>query len=83
MDDTIFTPQVEEYSIDEAVDALSGKYGKHALHLGGSHCIELLGQGRRETPTVREQALLYGEIRRKHLGAPLFPANFPPGNILS
>ena len=29
----------------EAVDALSGKYGKHTLHLGGSHPIEVLGRG--------------------------------------
>ena len=62
----------------EAVDALSGKYGKHTLHLGGSHLIEVLGQGRRGAPTVREQTLLYGETRRKHLGIPLFQADFPP-----
>jgi nucleotidyltransferase/DNA polymerase involved in DNA repair len=64
----------------EAVDALSGKYGKHTLHLGGSHFIELLGKGRRGAPTVREATLLYGETRRKHLGLPLFQADFPPGN---
>ena len=58
----------------EAVDALSGKYGKHTLHLGGSHFIEVLGKGRRGAPTVREQTLLYGETRRKHLGIPLFQA---------
>ncbi|MHB8910910.1 MAG: DNA polymerase Y family protein [Syntrophales bacterium] len=58
----------------EAVDTLSGKYGKHTLHLGGSHFIEVLGQGRRGAPTVREQTLLYGETRRKHLGIPLFQA---------
>ncbi|MHB9097348.1 MAG: DNA polymerase Y family protein [Syntrophales bacterium] len=58
----------------EAVDALSGKYGKHTLHLGGSHFIEVLGQGRRGVPTVREQTTLYGETRRKHLGIPLFQA---------
>ena len=58
----------------EAVDALSGKYGKHTLHLGGSHFIELMGKGRRGTPTVREATLLYGETRRKHLGIPLFQA---------
>ena len=64
----------------EAVDALSGKYGKHTLHLGGSHFIALLGKGRRGAPTVREQTLLYGETRRKHLGIPLFQADFPSGN---
>ncbi|MDP3097941.1 MAG: DNA polymerase IV, partial [Syntrophales bacterium] len=58
----------------EAVDALSGKYGKHTLHLGASHPIEVRGRGRRGTPTVREQTQLYGETRRKHLGLPLFQA---------
>jgi nucleotidyltransferase/DNA polymerase involved in DNA repair len=64
----------------EAVDSLSGKYGKHTLHLGGSHPIEVLGRGRRGTSTVREQTQLYGETRRKHLGLPLFQADFPPGS---
>ena len=67
----------------EAVDALSGKYGKHTLHLGGSHPIEVLGRGRRGAPTVREQTQLYGETRRKHLGLPLFQADFPPGRASS
>jgi DNA polymerase-4/DNA polymerase V len=58
----------------EAVDALSGKYGKHTLHLGTSHPIEVRGQGRRGTPTVRERTRLYGETRRQHLGLPLFQA---------
>ena len=67
----------------EAVDALSGKYGKHTLHLGGSHPIEVLGRGRRGAPTVREQTQLYGETRRKHLGLPLFQADFPPASASS
>jgi len=58
----------------EAVDALSGKYGKHTLHLGASHPIEVQGKGRRGAPTVREQTQIYGETRRKHLGLPLFQA---------
>ncbi|MBU2055202.1 MAG: DNA polymerase IV [Proteobacteria bacterium] len=58
----------------EAVDSLSGKYGKHTLHLGGSHPLEVLGKGRRGAPTVREQTLLYGETRRRRLGLPLFHA---------
>ena len=62
----------------EAVDALSGKYGKHTLHLGGSHPLEVFGRGRRGAPTVREQTQLYGETRRKHLGLPLFQADSPP-----
>jgi hypothetical protein len=42
----------------EAVDAISGKYGKHTLHLGASHPIEVRGQGRRGMPTIREQTQL-------------------------
>jgi DNA polymerase-4/DNA polymerase V len=61
----------------EAVDTLSGKYGKHTLHLGASHAIEVQGKGRRGAPTVREQTQLYGETRRKHLGIPLFQAGGP------
>jgi len=56
------------------VDALSGKYGKHTLHLGGSHPIDVRGRGRRGAPTIREQTVLYGETQRKHLGLPLFQA---------
>lgn len=56
----------------EAVDVLRGRYGKHTLHLGASHPIEVRGKGRRGTPTVREQTQLYGETRRKHLPLPLF-----------
>jgi nucleotidyltransferase/DNA polymerase involved in DNA repair len=56
----------------EAVDTLSGKYGKHTLHLGASHAIEVQGKGRRGTPTVREETQLYGETSRRHLGLPLF-----------
>lgn len=63
----------------EALDALSGKYGKHTLHLGGSHPLEVFGKGRRGAPTVREQTQLYGETRRRHLGLPLFHADRPPG----
>jgi DNA polymerase-4/DNA polymerase V len=67
----------------EAVDALSGKYGKHTLHLGGSHPIEVQGRGRRGSPTVREQTQLYGETYRKHLGLPLFQTDLPPGSVPS
>lgn len=55
----------------EAADTLGGKYGKHTLHLGGSHPIEVFGKGRRGTPTVREQTRMYGETKRKHLGLPI------------
>lgn len=54
-----------------AVDELSGKYGKHTIHLGASHPIEQFGKGRRGEPTVREQTKLYGETKRRHLGLPL------------
>ncbi|MBU4074776.1 MAG: DNA polymerase IV [Proteobacteria bacterium] len=65
----------------EAVDSLSGKYGKHTLHLGGSHPLDVFGRGRRGALTVREQTQLYGETRRKHLGIPLFQADFPPESL--
>ena len=55
----------------EAVDEVSRKYGKHSLHLGGSHAIETKGQGKRGAPTVREQTLLFGETKRQHLGLPM------------
>jgi DNA polymerase-4/DNA polymerase V len=54
-----------------AADELGKKFGKHMLHLGGSHLIDKLGKGRRGTPTVREQTRLKGETRRRHLGLPL------------
>jgi DNA polymerase-4/DNA polymerase V len=54
-----------------AMDALSEKYGKHTVHLGASHPIEVCGKGRRGSPTVREQTRLYGETQRKHLSLPI------------
>jgi DNA polymerase-4/DNA polymerase V len=53
------------------VDELSKKFGKHNVHLGASHFIDVCGNGRRGAPTVREQTRLYGEGRRKHLGLPI------------
>ena len=55
----------------EAIDEISGRYGKHTLHLGGSHAIETNGQGKRGVPTVREQTRLYGETKRQHLALPI------------
>jgi len=55
----------------EAMDNLSNKYGKHTLHLGASHLLEVRGKGKRGNPTVREQTRLYGETGRRHLGLPL------------
>lgn len=54
-----------------AMDNLSNKYGKHTLHLGASHLLEVRGKGKRGDPTVREQTRLYGETKRRHLGLPL------------
>lgn len=54
-----------------AADALGQKFGKHTLHLGGSHLIDQLGRGRRGAPTVREQTQFTSETRRRHLGLPL------------
>jgi nucleotidyltransferase/DNA polymerase involved in DNA repair len=54
-----------------AADILGGKFGKHTLHLGGSHLIEVLGKGRRGEPTVRQQTRFPGETARKHLGLPI------------
>jgi DNA polymerase-4/DNA polymerase V len=58
-------------SIYEAVDGLNGKYGKHTLHLGGSHAIEARGKGKRGEATAREQIRLKGETGRRHLGVPI------------
>ncbi|MBN2284094.1 MAG: DNA polymerase IV [Deltaproteobacteria bacterium] len=58
-----------------ATDVLSEKYGKHTLHLGGSHLLELIGTGKRGAPTVRQQTRFTGETRRKHLGLPILHVN--------
>jgi DNA polymerase-4/DNA polymerase V len=55
----------------EAVDAVRGWYGKHALHLGGAHVIDVKGKGRRGEPTVRDRTTFFGETKRKHLGLPI------------
>ena len=39
-----------------AADGLAEKFGKHAVHLGASHLMEKMGDGRRETPAARKQA---------------------------
>ena len=63
----------------EAVDELSRKFGKHNVHLGAAHFIDVCGNGRRGAPTVREQTRLYGEGRRKHLGLPILHVNVAGG----
>lgn len=52
-------------------DELGQKFGKHTVHLGSTHLIEKMGRGRRGLPTVREQTILKGETRRRHLALPL------------
>jgi hypothetical protein len=54
-----------------AVYDLAGRLAKHALHLGGSHAIEVYGRGKRGRPTVREETRFYGETKRRHLGMPI------------
>jgi len=54
-----------------AVDEINSKYGKHTVHLGASHLINVMGQGKRGDMTVREQTRFYGESGRKHLGLPI------------
>jgi DNA polymerase-4/DNA polymerase V len=57
--------------IYNAADELSKKFGKHTLHLGGSHLIDKLGKGRRGERTSRDQTQLKGENARRHLGLPI------------
>lgn len=71
---TLFEDPVKAEKIKElyeAIDDISSKYGKHTLHLGGSHAIETNGQCKRGVPTVREQTRLFGETKRQHLGLPI------------
>ena len=55
----------------QAIDVLNQKYGKHTVHLGSSHPIEVMGKGKRGEATVREKTRLYGETKRKHLALPI------------
>lgn len=55
----------------KAADLLNKRYGKHTIHLGGSHPINQLGKGKRGSPTAREQTRFRGENERKHLGLPI------------
>jgi DNA polymerase-4/DNA polymerase V len=71
---TLFDNPVQAEKIKDlynVADELGQKFGKHTLHLGSSHLIEILGKGRRGKPTVREQTQLKGETHRRHLGLPL------------
>ena len=55
-----------------AVDEVSCRFGKHTLHLGGSHAIEVLGKGKRGDLTAREKANFFGETKRRRLGLPVW-----------
>ncbi len=56
-----------------SVDMLSERFGKHTVHLGGSHTAHLIPQHVRDRGdlTERKQHRLKGESRRKHLTIPL------------
>ena len=54
-----------------AIDEINRRYGKHVVHLGGSHLIEAMGKSRRGDPTTREQTKFIGETKRKHLALPI------------
>ncbi len=71
---TLFDNPIQAEKIKDlyhVADELGQRFGKHTLHLGSSHLIDRLGKGRRGSPTVREQTLLKGETRRRHLSLPL------------
>jgi len=57
--------------IYRVMDEVSEKYGKHSLHLGASHLIEVFGRGKRGEPTAREKTRFPGETKRRHLSIPI------------
>jgi DNA polymerase-4/DNA polymerase V len=61
-------------SLYEAMDEIARRFGKHTLHLGGSHLIEVAGKGKRGAATVREATAFFGETKRQHLGLPILHA---------
>ena len=68
-EDAVKPEKVRE--VYKGIDAICQKYGKHALHMGGSHLLEDRGKGRRGEPTAREKNLLPGERKRKRLPLPI------------
>jgi len=68
-DDAVKVDKVR--TLYEAMDEISRRFGKHTLHLGGSHVIEVLGKGKRGESTVRENTQFFGETKRQHLGLPI------------
>jgi DNA polymerase-4/DNA polymerase V len=59
------------FDIYRVMDEVSEKYGKHSLHLGASHLIEVFGRGKRGEPTAREKTRFPGETKRRHLSIPI------------
>jgi DNA polymerase-4/DNA polymerase V len=68
-DDAIKAEKVR--TLYAAMDEISRRFGKHTMHLGGSHAIEALGKGTRGDPTTREKTKFFGETKRRHLGLPI------------
>ncbi|MFA5181497.1 MAG: DNA polymerase IV [Syntrophales bacterium] len=68
-DDAVRADKVR--TLYEAMDEISRRFGKHTLHLGGSHIIEVLGKGKRGASTARESTQFLGETKRQHLGLPI------------
>ncbi|MCK9273961.1 MAG: DNA polymerase IV [Syntrophales bacterium] len=68
-DDPLHLEKVERLYV--AADSLAKKYGKHTIHLGGSHLVDRLGTGKRGESTVRHRTRFPGETERKHLGFPI------------
>ncbi|HAJ27019.1 MAG TPA: DNA polymerase IV, partial [Syntrophus sp. (in: bacteria)] len=68
-DDAVRVDKVR--TLYEAMDEISRRFGKHPLHLGGSHAIEVSGKGKRGESTFRENIQLFGETKRRHLGLPI------------
>lgn len=56
----------------EAVDKIDERFGKHSVHLGGSHTTFTRAQytGERTRETERERFHLLGETARQHLAIP-------------
>jgi hypothetical protein len=65
------SPAEEELRDVISMDEVSEKYGKHSIHLGASHFIEVLGKGKRGEPTAREKTRFPGETKRRHLSIPV------------
>jgi DNA polymerase-4/DNA polymerase V len=59
------------HDIYRVMDEVSEKYGKHSLHLGASHLIEVFGRGKRGEATAREKTRFPGETKRRHLSIPI------------